>query len=152
MTYDVRAISGYEAIAAISTIKQLLSEFSDDVGSRIAAGQFDQLIKETCLALNVRVCIVWDSDISQAVGMYIATVMPVMLGRRLYVDSVVVAQSHRRQGICQTVLIPHMDWLAAALECHTIELTSSKPGPQTLYRASGFGSPTTVFRKQIAPQ
>jgi hypothetical protein len=149
MKYEVRTIDGGEAIDSINVIKQLLSEFSEELHKQISEGHHDQLIVETCRSQNVRVCIAWDSHISQPVGMYIGTIMPVMLRRRLYVDYVLVIPSHRRQGICQQVLIPHMNWLAQVFSCSTIDMTSSKIDPQTLYRRMGFASPTTAFRKQI---
>ena len=146
MSYTVIVLQGHSATNWKKQIKELLSEFSEQVSKQIQAGVYDEVLNETFASPHAYFCIAFDEAEKVATGMYLGTLMPTAMHRRLYIDAVVVSQEFRRQGILTQVLIPHMRKLGAELGCQAIDLTSSKPNAQSAYLAAGFESPTTAFR------
>jgi hypothetical protein len=144
--YEVLVLQDLKALNWHLKIKELLSEFSSETAGKIAAGVYDPVLNETFRSPHAYFCLVRQRTYGDVVGMYVGTVMPVALHRRLYVDAVVVAKSSRKQGILTNVIIPHMRAFATKLECQTIDFTSSKSEAQALYEKAGFSSPTTAFR------
>jgi len=146
MSYVVIVLQGHSATNWKKQIKELLSEFSEQVSEQIQAGAYDEVLNETFDSPHAYFSIAFDEEEKVAAGMYLGTLMPTAMHRRLYIDAVVVNRKFRRQGILTRTLIPHMKKLATELGCRAIDLTSSKPNAQSAYLVAGFESPTTAFR------
>ena len=149
MNHEVIVLQGHSATNWKKQIKELLSGFSEQVSEQIHAGAYDEVLNETFDSPHAYFCIAFNEEEKVATGMYLGTLMPTAMHRRLYIDAVVVNRKFRRQGILTRILIPHMQKLAAELGCRAIDLTSSKPSAQSAYIGAGFESPTTAFRLKI---
>lgn len=68
------------------------------------------------------------------------------LGKDLFISTVVVHPEFRRSGYATTMVRTLVD-MARAAKYQKVELTSSKPGAQALYRQLGFSDEaSTLFR------
>ncbi len=146
MTYSVLTLQGQTAINWRLQIQELLANFSDTTAQGLQLGEYDEILNETFHSPNAYFCLAFNRTEQSLDGMYLATYMPVVLHRRLYIDDVVVAQKARRQGVLKNILFPHMVELGKRLQCNTIDFTSSKPVAQAAYEALGFVSPTKAYR------
>lgn len=147
---EILELSADEAKEEIRWIKWLLMQFSPEWREKITSGELDALVIETIQSPQTIVCMATDRGPSGPAGMYVATVMPVMFVKRLYVDAAVVSMNYRGSRLLENHLIPHMKELAQKHGCTQIDLTSSKINAQKIYKRTGFNErATTHFRLYV---
>jgi len=129
------------------SIKELLRQFSDTEDPDIDSDKMNDLLRDTINSEDIHTFLFYDEGCP--VAMYVGTVKPAMLSRSLYIDAVVVAKSYRGNRITDNILIPHMKEMAREYGCGQIDLTSSKPGAQKVYRRNGFSEGTVAFRLNL---
>lgn len=147
---EILELSADQAMEEIRWIKWLLMQFSPEWRDKVTSGELDALVIESIQSQQNIVCMATDHSPHGPAAMYMATVMPAMLVKVLYVHSVVVAMSYRGIRLLENHLIPHMKELAQKHGCTQINLTSSKINAQKIYRRSGFNDKaTTHFRLYV---
>ena len=121
-------------------MRLLLKDFSD---SKDKTEAFETQYLQMRQCPQIRVFIFFLNG--RPVGLYVGNIKITFFDSSLFVDCVVTAKSARGVGVGKEMAI-HMIEYARSYELDQVELMSSKPVAQNLYRAAGLACSSTGFR------
>lgn len=138
MTMEVLELNAKQTLKNFEWIRGFLKQRSFHWRTTIESGELDHLMREAITSPHTIVCIATDSGPAGPAAMFLATVQPTFVRKVLCVDELVVAHAHQDSGLEKKLLLPHMKQLAINKKCTSVEITSSDPAVQRLFREAGF--------------